>query len=503
VFVNGVYNSQVDARASCDALSKQLVSGGITSPRVLLFYNRTQQAAWRDCEAAARIADDTRRRTGVVSPSRPVVRPSIGTALVMGAGPEPISIPEDALRLGCYQPDDLVEAASQYTNIIGGFKQSSQPDALALGAALDQLLIDPQRRVAVVSHSQGNLLFQEAVFGRGTPIDAKKRLRIGWISVSAPYLESSPALGGFTSVVLPGDPIRALRNAAEPTQAEGWRRFTQSSQHFFATYLAADETRSAIIEGVRTFLGGSPTTAVASANGVCGVSAPAPRVGATTSADALRQSLCVTFEGLDLPQKTYRLAARKLTKFTPTDGSATLMLSMHGNAQSDGELLPAALTLARSVGADWKVLFSFAEPPGPPESDNFATMVDSFLAASGSRTVLVATMHGGSEPDYTSTVRVIEPSGSMSMARLFDVNTSPVDLLYPLGLPKALPNDQVILRGIHGPTLELRVALLRSNEQGLCPAGGEYAFLLRLDTTPSGYRMMPMRYAGRRACAAR
>ncbi|MEQ1691665.1 MAG: VWA domain-containing protein [Gemmatimonas sp.] len=257
VFINGVYNSKADALASCADLGRRLIDGGLSSSRLMLFYNRSQLDAWRDCETAARVADEVRGQTGADVPRQLVVRPFDGTR-TLGSGPANYaSIPAEALRRGCLQSDDLVEAAYQFSNIVGGFKSTSQADATGLAVALDDLLADPQRRVSVVSHSQGNLLVQEALFGAGTPVDANERLRIGWVSVSAPYLESSPAIGAFTSVVLPGDPIRALRNAAEPTEAEGWRRFTQSSQHFFSTYLAADETRFAIVDGVRGFLGES------------------------------------------------------------------------------------------------------------------------------------------------------------------------------------------------------------------------------------------------------
>jgi hypothetical protein len=247
LFVNGVANSQSDAMESCRALAGRLSDWQLGTLPVELFYNRTA--------------------TGEIECYADLPAPN------------------------CHiQLDDVVEAAAQMHNVAENFPRASQVDAVRLGRAIAAHLAGG-RRVIVVAHSQGNLMFQEAVFGRQSPITPTDRLSVGWLSVAAPFLEVMPSVGGFDAVIFENDLLRAgqqllvlldlvqrhvilgraesnsrvLRNLA-PSVLTGelgeWGRY-----HAFATYLShaasAARMRSALHQMVNGFTPATPVAPVA------------------------------------------------------------------------------------------------------------------------------------------------------------------------------------------------------------------------------------------------
>jgi hypothetical protein len=258
VFINGVGNSLADGRANCDALVRTLARVGLADKQVLLLYNRTQRAAWDDCEAAIVRAAETSRRTGQSVPTRLVVRPVFPGSRTIGPGTSQyVEVPTWALEAGCSQPRDLAEAVSQIQNVSAAYTSAPQPDALHTERLLRELLAARRGRVAVVAHSQGNLMFQEGVLRPGSAVASSERRRLGWVSVAAPVLAQSPDVAAFRAVVLAADPVRLLvaRNMAQPTTPAEWQRAFEASAHRFTAYLTTPETQQQIIAGVRQALG--------------------------------------------------------------------------------------------------------------------------------------------------------------------------------------------------------------------------------------------------------
>lgn len=207
LFVNGIWNSPQDAAASCEELARLAAEAGISDVNIDLFYNRTQS----DVCSAANVTGS------IVAP--------------------------------CPQLGDLAEALVQYDNAMGGYAEPSQDDALRLAVVIANET-QSGRAVVVVAHSQGNLMFQEAVFGRENGGSfASLRQRIGWLAIAAPYLETSPDIGAFASLIAAMDVLRPLRNGTQATRAGELENWTK--RHLLSSYFSDPRYRAMIKSALR------------------------------------------------------------------------------------------------------------------------------------------------------------------------------------------------------------------------------------------------------------
>ena len=227
LFVNGILNTRQDAEAGCNQLAGLAWEAGIRNVNIDLFYNRTRSEV-----CSSRIT------TGAVGV--------------------------------CPQEEDLVEAAAQYLNVLEGFPRASQEDAARLSDAIE-VELQAGRAVLLVAHSQGNLMVQEALFGRENAASLAPELsRIGWIAVTAPYLESSPAIGSFNSLVAGGDVLRLLRNGTPSTRGEALR--TWFGRHLWSNYVNDQPMHDMLAAYLRSAVDRLPEGLLV---------APAPRQGAS------------------------------------------------------------------------------------------------------------------------------------------------------------------------------------------------------------------------------
>lgn len=153
---------------------------------------------------------------------------------------------------------DLAEAAGQYENVLGlngpRFARPINPDADLLRGSIERELA-AGREVVVIGHSQGNLMFQEAVLGPGG-LDAEKMRRVKWLALAAPAMEVEPALGDMATVFLAGDVLRPLRNLT-PSIDAGAEWFTFSSfmqRHYLSSYLTARQARQQAVAALARFI---------------------------------------------------------------------------------------------------------------------------------------------------------------------------------------------------------------------------------------------------------
>ena len=257
IFVNGINVSHANAAAACDDLASLLETraGGIPG-NVKLLYNRSADDAWKECEDAARLARRRETNEGSQDVWKFAVAPTGLGKRTLGTS-QPVLIPEPALRAGCSQSPDLVEAAGQYSSILHQFADEPIVDAIRLRESVRSELSEG-RRVIVVAHSQGNLLLLEALFHPAAGMSRDLRMRVGWIALASPWLEASPDLGLFASVLLEGDPIGVLRNQTSLTTSASWEGVLSARQHYFETYLRTPESRASILAALgRGFAGES------------------------------------------------------------------------------------------------------------------------------------------------------------------------------------------------------------------------------------------------------
>jgi len=273
LFVNGIWNSRAEAEASCNLVAEAIPASA--SVNVDLFYNRAVDDAWNDCVAAAaesRRAEAAGQSVDWVRVFRRrghLIHNNSGIPLATGSAADvPLSIPRAAAD--CDQPEDLEEAWQQLRNVSAGYPEDPQPDALRLRTAIREELA-AGRRVVVVAHSQGNLMFQEAVFAPGG-LSRDERHRVAWLSLAAPHLMVDPDLGDAESVLLALDPIagtgRNLTPAVDriggPTDLD---RFF--SRHLLTSYLTMPEARGRVDDALRRMTS-SPSTEVAAVSGAVG-----------------------------------------------------------------------------------------------------------------------------------------------------------------------------------------------------------------------------------------
>lgn len=193
IYINGVGNSPDDARENCSRLVAALGSWQLGTHQVELFYNRTASA------------------TGC----------TVGPRNLTG------SSAWDPLCAADAQLPDLLEAAKQIRNVAEDFPRSSQPDAIRLAQAINHWLAQG-RRVVLVAHSQGNLMVQEALFGREGIVPRTNWADLAWLSVAAPYLESMPEIGDFHAVILGLDILQLGGLAQQAGSAVASRPMTRT-----------------------------------------------------------------------------------------------------------------------------------------------------------------------------------------------------------------------------------------------------------------------------------
>ncbi len=265
LFVNGIWNSDADAQGGCDALAGLLGSKGVTGVNVGRFYNRSRDAAWGECMDAIQEGRNREAQGEIVAWG-----PSSQLAPTR-SGPEALTNPQEArrsafvevpiwaLQRGCDQPSDVIEARSQLVNARRNYPREPQPDARRLREAIVAEL-QAGRRVVVVAHSQGNLMFQEAVFG-GPGLTEEIRRSVGWIAVAGPYINMSPNLTAFGSVIFDKDPLNLLlESQTTPLETE----LSRLRAHFLDSYLGDQRVQREVVRVVSAMLPPPPIVATTS-----------------------------------------------------------------------------------------------------------------------------------------------------------------------------------------------------------------------------------------------
>lgn len=263
LFVNGIWNSASEALQSCTKVGDVLRSTPVGSYQLNLFYNRAVDDAWADCLSA--IQDATSRQTAGQTIDWVEVRRSRNNLVHNNSGVSPLtgSVAEDAVKVprqavedGCVQDEDLFEAWKQLQNVRGGYLKSPAADAVRLRAAIRAELASG-RRLVVVAHSQGNLLFQEAVFGPGG-LTVAERHQVSWVALAAPHMQADPDLADFESILLALDPIAipGQNQTAVVHPIAGPADLDQMfSRHLLDTYLTQTDALSRIQGAFRRMVG--------------------------------------------------------------------------------------------------------------------------------------------------------------------------------------------------------------------------------------------------------